>query len=173
MKIYYLEITSWNGISAGATHYYGKIKDGGDYNLNESPEDIILNFKLDKYSVEKLNKKEEFLYAKDFRSHYKIGDISKRFDSEEDVKLAAIKYFNENLSNDKAILIHGRSSVYEAQEILIHNLANKKQVSIIKKINKLAVENDKLDYDKSIKEKKRKTKINNSWEILWNNLTKK
>ncbi len=50
MKIVYLSISSWQGISIGATHHYGKL------HFNYDVEDVVLKRTLSKKSAEELTK---------------------------------------------------------------------------------------------------------------------
>ncbi len=50
MKIVYLKVSSWQGISIGATHYYGNL------HLNHDVEDVVLKRVLDKLAAEELTK---------------------------------------------------------------------------------------------------------------------
>lgn len=101
-----LEIASWVGISAGASHCYGFLK---SYKDGQYPS-IELKKKLTKYDAETLN-------SIDNHTSYKEGHKSKRFNSEDEVRKEAISIWKSEFPEAK-ILVEGLTSYVEPKKIL-------------------------------------------------------
>lgn len=93
-----LEISSFYGICAGATHYYGKLCFNNDR--------IDLERKITKRNI------------KDFKNeNYHIGDITTRFNSEEHVIRAAKRVWKKTFPN-AIVLLLGSSAIYDPQKCI-------------------------------------------------------
>lgn len=95
-----LEISSFEGISDGAVHYYGKLC----YN-SEFPK-VELQRKLNKRNIGKFRK--EF---------YHIGDVTTRFNSENHVIRAAKRIWKKLFPNALVLLV-GSSSILDPQKCI-------------------------------------------------------
>jgi len=108
-----LEITSWQGLSLGATHYYAHLKyydENGEYQNDE------ITFTLNKQEAEKLSLKDRF--ALESWMAYKEGQETGRFDSRKKAIKHGIKRFRQ-LANENDILLLGSFSCGDPQEVLI------------------------------------------------------
>ena len=146
MKIVYLVISSWTGISIEAEHFYGKLIFRDKY---ETIQEIELKRKLSLKEAKLLDKKDDC-------HTWQILRETERFNSTNDIQKLAIKTYKK-LFPSAEILIEGRSSVAEPQPILAGNLKLKKEIN---KLNKRANEIGRWD------NKKEMQKI---W-TKWNNL---
>jgi len=99
-RIVFLEVTSWRGISIGAEHYYGHLI---SYN-GEGLDKVELKRKLTAKDAVALNKKDSSITS---HSRWKAGEEVGRFDTREQVKVAALKAFAERFNSDD-ILLMGR-----------------------------------------------------------------
>jgi len=97
--ICYLNITTWQGISIGAIHYYGS--------LNFRTKKITLKRKVTKQDIEQ--KKERFLT---------IGDSTEGFNSEEDLISLAKKQWKKHFPEAKALVL-GSPTHIEPHKMLI------------------------------------------------------
>lgn len=163
ISILHLEITSWQGISIGATHYYGRIT----FPFEEKEKDIELGFQLTETDVRNLNRKERDFYALSYRTRYHVGERSIRFDTQEEIKKVAIEYYGEHLKNKYPLFVCGESGVIEPQEILGSNFESSKQKELVKKINTIA---KKYDYDDD-GDTKYNLNLYKEWKPLWKKLT--
>jgi hypothetical protein len=163
MKILHVEITTWAGMSIGATHYYGKI----EFPYDDHKDSIELNFILTKRDVILLNKKER-MYAPTFRTKYIIGEPSSRFDTKEEIERAGIKYYEENLKKEYSLLVLGGKGVIEPQKIIAYNCKSSSQIKLIEKINKIA---EQYDYDDDC-DTDHNEALNKKWKPLWKQLTR-
>lgn len=110
VPVWYLEITSWRGITPFAWHYYGRLRSG----LDEDRAEIELERDLSLKEIRDENRKEGWAI-------YRKGDKTKAFDSEDAVIEAAKQYLPANGSppGSRAILIRGNWAATGPQEILI------------------------------------------------------
>lgn len=114
MKTFILEITTWAGVSLGAEHYYGCIKDtSGDNRLKD--EKVMKP--LTAHEAAKLNKKDHYMSGSN-----KPGDLDPRFETREQVIKWALKWFRENHPDD--ILLLKRWAVWSPGLILHSPLDN-------------------------------------------------
>ena len=162
MKILHLKITTWAGMSIGATHYYGDIL----FPYDKHKEDIKLSFILTKRDVLLLHKKER-MYALSYRTKYIIGEESSRFDTKEEIEKAGIKYYEENLKKKYSILVLGDSGIMEPQKILAYNCKSPQQIKLIEKINEIALQYDHEDACDT----KHNVTLSVQWKPLWKKLT--
>ena len=104
MRVIFLSITSWGGISPDAFHYYGKLK------TYSSEDDIELLHPLSKREVIELNKKlEEY-----DEYHYHPGELYRGFWSKEKLIDYAIKSY-KNYFPMAQILLLGDTYIAEPQ----------------------------------------------------------
>lgn len=110
IPIWYLEITSWRGITPLASHYYGRLRSG----LDEDRVEIELERDLSLKEIRDENRKEGWAL-------YRKGDRTKAFDSEDAVVEAAKRYITDagQPSGSIAILIRGNWTAAGPQEVLI------------------------------------------------------
>ena len=106
MKIITLEITSWRGISFGATHYYAKLK-WQDSNERFEIGSRDVEHPLDQAGADALNEYDGW-------DSYKPGDMSSRISSREDAIASGIKLARE-LHGDNILVRDGLYS--DAQPI--------------------------------------------------------
>ena len=91
---YTLEIQSWAGLSIGATHYYGAIRDEEYERVGTK----IMNWmarKLTSTEAGSINAKLEWNYSPEYYQYSKVnaGDLDYRFDTKEEVLECAKKEF--------------------------------------------------------------------------------
>lgn len=108
MSVWYLEITSWRGISFGATHWYGLLRSG----LDEYRDEIHLERVLSSKEVRDLNRADPYRIAG--QPLYRVGDKTKGFNDRESVIEAAKRAINPN-----DILILGNWSAADPQEVIV------------------------------------------------------
>jgi hypothetical protein len=94
MADFTLNIETWAGLSVGATHYYGELKN----DKRELVGDIFMHWMSKKLTVrdaQKINKKFKWEYSDEYYKMVKVkpGEIDYRFETEEDVIKAAKKQF--------------------------------------------------------------------------------
>lgn len=117
MTDWHLDVTSWRGVTPGATHYYGIIQDD-DF---DGPRHEILRV-LDEAGARALSAPDRYGIRDDFL--WKAGDDTSRFDSKEELVAAAIALFKEESPDwDTTVAAPGerlwnRSSIYVEREIL-------------------------------------------------------
>jgi hypothetical protein len=113
LNIVYCDITSFTEIgSIGAEHWYGKLKQGwGDWNLAYDNQVELLH-PLTQKEATYLNKKSNNKF-----SRYKKGELSHRFDTEEEVEKFAINIWREKFP-DGLVLISGSSGTCQPQKPL-------------------------------------------------------
>lgn len=100
-----LEMLDW-GVSVGGEHLYGSLHGyiDGEYKI------IELKKTLTESDVLLLNKKDKHI-------SYKVGQKSKRFNTEDEVRKEAIKVWKSMFPNAK-VLLEGQSSYVEPKKIL-------------------------------------------------------
>lgn len=130
MKKYvlYAKISSWVGLSIGATHMYCNLcwEDEKGYHK------IELHRNLTQEDADILNKKDKV----DF---YKLNDTTNRFDSEEQIYETIIDYVKHSNVPFK-LIVKGDNFYAEVQEAIWG------PEKIVKKINKLYKEYEKYQY---------------------------
>lgn len=96
MKIIYLKISTFRGISMGASHYYAHliVTEGNNYNKTQ------LSYQMSQSDADNLNKKEEHPW-------YRAGETSTRFDTKDLIREAAISYCSELYNDDEYMLVEG------------------------------------------------------------------
>jgi len=98
-KIVFLDITTWSGISIGAEHYYGKLKEhGGNY------KSVELEWPMSQKMATYLNKKDR-TRSGDSYDCYKKGCPTVRFDTEQEVKDWALEVWKEHFPDHDLLLI--------------------------------------------------------------------
>jgi len=122
-KIAILEISSWAGISIGATHCYGDVWIQGE-----------------KIELQKVLTKEEAEIKTNIDEGYrwKAGDTTGGFDSEKEIRIIAINICKKNPS--VKLLLEGTYCVADVQKAIYGD------PKIISKINKLYKKADKIGF---------------------------
>ena len=115
MKVAYLNISTWEGISVGACHFYGSLSCG--------KKTIDIERVLTKSTASRLNQKR----AKDLLP-YEKGSETALFLSSASVRRRAIATFREHFPKAN-ILVEGRRSVVEPQPVLVGPESLKEQVN--------------------------------------------
>lgn len=156
-EIICLHITSWNGISIGAEHYYGELM---RYEYNEDP-DIELKRKIKEVTEARyLSKKVGY------KGMYKVGDETNCFTTRDQVKKEARRQYKKLYPGAKVIVI-GNNGIHEPQEIILGPRVFKKKVNKLWKAYKIAwVEGrrNRLTDDQIIKILE---PIEELWENIW------
>lgn len=145
--IVFLKITSWNGISIGAEHYYGRLT---DFKTNKS---IELTYPLTKEDAKYLNRK-----VTDEVGMYEEGEESERFSNEEAVISRAKKRFK--ILFPKAIILIRGTCDPNPQEVLV----GPKQFKNV--INALWQRYELLDWDRE-EDREELEEIEEEWQGLW------
>lgn len=128
ISLAYLEISSYTGISIGATHFYGKLI---FYN-GDKREDHELRRELSASEARLLNKIDDF-------ASYRPGQSTERFDSREDVIAQAVTEYKTIFPTATA-LICGSSSTLDPQRVLDG------PAELMKKLNSLHRQAERIDY---------------------------
>jgi hypothetical protein len=119
-NVVYLVITSWQGISLGAEHYYAKLKGDayGEYTT---------------YDLHKVMTEEdaEILRKKDDWRHYKAGSLTDRFNTKEEARESAILALPTAFPHAVALLEGNPAYVEPHYCLWVKNLA------YIEKLNKV------------------------------------
>jgi len=150
--IVFLTITTWVGTCViGADHYYGRLR---PLNGNQS---FDVSYKLSKEDAKNLNRGIKPENVKSIG--YKEGDESERFRSRKKLIAEAKKQFKKRFPKAK-VLVLGDRGIIEPQEILVGPREFKS------KINRLAKEYDKLDWDIDEDQPKIR-KLEGEWQELW------
>ena len=144
--IVFLKITSWNGISVGAEHYYGKLT---NFKTNES---IELTYPLTTQDAEHLNRK------LGGGRYYIKGEESERFPSEKAVIGRAKKQFK--VLFPKAIILVRGTSDPNPQEVLVGPKQFKDAINVLWQRCEL------LNWDRE-EDKEGLEEIYGKWEKLW------
>lgn len=125
-NVAYVNISSYSGISIGATHYYGKLE------YNDQFEE--LNYEMTKDQAQKFCAKDPSdLFT------YREGETTTRFDTRDSVIAVALGRIKEY--PDIEILLEGGKQSASVQEVVWA-----KDKVVMDKINKLYEEADALDY---------------------------
>jgi len=95
-----LKITSWVGTSIGATHYYGKLS---GYYINQSTEDIELEYTISRKEADILNEKDTSIYPG--MGHWRAGDKTGRFDTTEEIITRAVQSYKEHFPEAEGLLL--------------------------------------------------------------------
>lgn len=99
--VVYLEISSWEGMSLGAVHYYGKLHHDG--------KEIRLKKFLSAADAEYLSKKDNW--------RWKEGDSTERFRSKRELVGLALEVWRKRFSG-AVILVEGNHCYAEPQTVL-------------------------------------------------------
>jgi len=145
----FLKVTSFTWIgSIGAEHFYGKLQ-------VEKPEETVeLEHKMSAKMAKYMNKKD----GTESFCRYKAGDMTNRFDTEEEVIMFGLMYFKTRFP--KGILIQGDNCSRSAMYPVIY--APEELQLWMNKANKLVKEWNDIDgYDGS--QSKRAEQIDNEW----------
>lgn len=110
IRPWFLEITSWRGISLGAEHFYGKLY--GPFKGRNSIERFSaeITHPLSEKETRELNKKDDW-------DSYTPGDQCGRFWNERELIAQGIALF-QKVAPARAVLLRGRSSVASPQRPL-------------------------------------------------------
>jgi len=127
-KYVVLEISSWQGMSLGAEHYYGKLVGEKDDNYIKYELEKIMS----KKDAERLSKKDDW--------KYKEGRGTSRFENEDEIREIAIKEWQKIFPNACALL-EGRSISAEPMKCLKVKNENLKE-----KLNKIWEENEVISH---------------------------
>lgn len=101
-NVTHLKISSWAGVSLGATHFYGQLTNvDGIYQLR---------YCLTKRGAEKLN-------IKDHEDAYSAGNATERFETEKQVIKFAIKEYKKIFPKSN-VLVKGSASCREPKLVL-------------------------------------------------------
>ena len=104
-----LEISSFEGISPGAVHYYGRLSFNGERTDLER----------------RLNKRNIGKFRKDF---YHIGDVTTRFNSENHVIRAAKRIWKKLFPNALVLLV-GSGSILDPQKCIAGDPVLRKKIN--------------------------------------------
>ena len=110
MSICYLEITTWQGISLGAQHFYGELRTSDDYN-----DSAKLERKLTPRAAAAMNKSRRNMGLMEL--HYRAGQMFNGFDTREEIIALAVKTYREHFSKT-TILVLGDRAVAEPCPVL-------------------------------------------------------
>ena len=105
MKAVYLRITSWAGVSIGAEHFYGSLT------CNSPHSKVEVSKPMSQEEVDTLNKKDNW-------DSYKVGDLTERFDTEDDVRQRAIEILKVHFP-DCELLFEGSSCCSDPCKVVI------------------------------------------------------
>ena len=99
----HLKIESWVGTSAGAVHSYGELI---------GSKTIVLKKKIKKNDLKNLNNRKD-----DFLNCYRVGSLTKRFDTEEEIIKLAIETYKKHFKK-ATVLCLGDNCHHEPKKIL-------------------------------------------------------
>lgn len=135
-KIVFAEITTWQGISIGAEHYYLKMVwwDGAKHE-SEDIEDT-----LTAANAKKLNKR-ELSKAPEYRYRYTKGMKIRGFWTEAEAEKAALAWIETNMPDCDILLTGDSSASASVSRCLKHS-----DPSAMEDINRLYTVADKLDF---------------------------
>lgn len=152
----FLEVSSWQGVSIGAEHYYGKLVRYSPYHTVE------LEYRLTEKQAAEFSKKDDW--------KYKAGDKCSRFDTvDEVVKLGIAQY--KDFFPDAKILFTGESSTSAEPSKMIDGdpdlmkLANE----IWQKYEAIPWERRGAFYDRSPENRKIVNRLTDEWNALFDN----
>jgi len=151
MKIAYLEINSWVGISFNAEHIYGKLHIDG--------ETIELERKISKEEADILNRKDAASLGESF-FNLKEGDYTIRYNDESELVKDAIK---NAIERDVDVLIEGCPVYVEPQKVLYSKTFSMFDANeIFNKFDRLSWDKENEEEEKNFLSKKwfKLTKIN-------------
>lgn len=159
LKTVYLEISSWQDISMGAQHYYGELI---GYNGDERKE-----VKLTRILTPRQAAKANRYRSSDSFLNVRAGDESDGFDEKDEIIKLALKVWLTHFP-DAQLLIQGRISVAEPQEIL----ACPAYPEIIESANKLYEEFEAIEGYHYKRNWKQAEEIDDKWTNLINQQTR-
>lgn len=125
ISIVYLEITSFRGMSIGATHYYGKL-------VCPNANSVELCYQLTKAEVDELN-------ARDRTMCYREGELSIRFSTRSDIINLVLVDWKKHYPSAQ-LLVLGRASIVEPQQVLAG------EQKLMDEINILAAQAEECNY---------------------------
>ena len=105
-RIVYLHITTWQGISLGAIHYYGKLHGGG--------REVKLQHPLTAEQAAQVNKS---AFAEGMAFGFKVGEMYHGFDDRQEIIRLARSTWREHFP-DADVLVVGNPCVAEPQRVL-------------------------------------------------------
>ncbi|MCK5131730.1 MAG: hypothetical protein KAR40_06205 [Candidatus Sabulitectum sp.] len=103
-EIVYIDTLTWDGLTAGASHYYGKIRQFNDSGLEEYEVSVV----LDEHMAAALSEPD---YT------YEVGDTSERFDSEKQLFARAAEVYKKHFPKAK-VLVDGSDCAVEPQLVI-------------------------------------------------------
>ena len=108
----WLKISSWTGISMGAIHVYGSLRS------EERDSEIELKRKLTVSQARKLSKQqsENSLFGTEY--HWKEGQETRCFDTEEELKAFAKKHWKTHFSGKKRLVVGDPAYCDDKVEVL-------------------------------------------------------
>jgi len=110
MSICYLEITTWQGVSIGAQHFYGELKTSDDYK-----DSVSLERKLTPRSAAAMNKSRRRMGLMELG--YRAGQMFNGFDTREEIMTLSVKTHREHFPKT-TILVLGDRAVAEPCPVL-------------------------------------------------------
>ena len=172
-----LEISTWQGISLGAIHWYGTLKydddskrvvDDRGYTTSSGLVNVDLERILTPAEVKAENAQ---LKANGHFSMFKIGDSTTGFLTEEDCVAAAIKYFKEHFDQETSVLYRGQYASCSAWQTLLVWPAS--QDRIAQRMTKLATEFQSLNgYECKKKSEEYVEKLDDRWRKFYDQMNK-
>lgn len=126
-EVIYLHIRSYQGVSYGAEHYYGKLRGS-----NRDEEDMEIRRIMSKRVAQKLSKKDDW--------KHEAGDETYRFDSEQAIIKIALATYKEHFPHAKLLIL---GYCYYAEPQLILACENQEDKEILDHLYKLAQEQRK------------------------------
>lgn len=171
-----LEISSWAGISIGAIHYYGKLK-YDDPSKEEAKDGRIFGSGLTFIELEReltaveVKAENAQLQSNGRPPHFRVGDTTTGFITRDDVRKAALKYFNENFDTNCSVLYEGEYASLSAWQNLL--VWPKQYDHIAKAMNKMSKKFQSLNGYECKKDKyKYVEELDDKWRDLYNKLNK-
>lgn len=151
-NIIFVKVSTFVGTGVGAVHYYGELSQVG------GGRSVEVTHKLTQIEADRLNKK--WLTSEmGTLTGYQKGECSSRFFNRESTIVAAKKQFKKEFPT-ATVLVLGRSSFVEPQEILVGPKEFKT------KINILAKKYNKLDWD-VVTDRIKIEMLEKKWQRLW------
>jgi len=153
MKVVFLKISSYRGISIGAVHFYARLH---YYDEDKKYQTEEIKRILTKKEVLELNKQDRRRYP-GCNNTWKVGFEYQGFWSEEDAKEAAINYVKEKMP-DVDFLIEGSWGSADVRECIYA-----KDEAVMTKINKLHERAKKIGFHDNPKHKEKMDRINEQY----------
>jgi len=149
----YLDINSWNGISIGATHFYGELLCFDGAGLKK----VTVTHKMTSKMAKELSKKDDW--------HYKPGEETHRFSDKEQIIDKAKEIWKREFPNGRVLFLGSGSSI-EPKQIL--DTSFDCNPILLSKVNEIA--DTYPDLDKSLADNecgwRIRYTVNDVWEVL-------